>query len=444
VAATSALAMSVRGAIRDAVAGFTVPGAQVAWLCDGSIEHVEHGLLAIGRPTAVTPATRFRLGSVTKALTASLAIQLVGDGALDLDGPIGDLLPGGRCRELLGDVSLRQLLSHSSGLEDRQPGGGEGASSTGEYVRTAITRDLLFPPGALFSYSNVGFIVVGHLIEAATGVPWAEALQDFLLGPLGVTGTFFLSQSVGPRALAERHVNRGEGEFVRLTGPDSLPRCWAPAGGLALNAGDLVRVMHLHLSGGRDEQGAELLEPSLVAEMRTRQAEVPDRTFGEAWGLGWTLYGQGRFGHDGGDEGAMAFVQASPDHDFAVALLVSCVPADAEWRRLCAALTSAGVTVGEEAPPALPACPLPMDPALAGAYENGVLRLQIVPGGDEAWLEVGTQLRRPLRGAGPDRCVMLPDRAGEAPDQVLFVRDQRGTVQHLYFQGRLFRRRREP
>jgi CubicO group peptidase (beta-lactamase class C family) len=436
-----ALSRRVREAIEDTVSGFTVPGAQVAWLCDGSIEHVEHGQLALGRPGAVRPATRFRLGSVTKALTASLAVQLAGDGALALDGPIGDLLPDGQCRELLGGVSLRHLLSHTSGLEDGQPTGLEGVASVREYLRSACPRHLLLPPGERFSYSNLGFIVVGHLIEASTGRPWAESMQELLLEPLGITGTFFLSQSVGPRVMAERHLLRGDGELVRLSGPSSLPRSWAPSSGLALSAADLVRVVHMHLEGGLDEQGGQLLDAALVAEMRTRQVDVPDPTFGDAWGLGWTLYGSGWFGHDGGDEGGMAFVQASPDHAFAVALVVSCVPAEAEWSRLRGALASAGVPVPEELAVEEPARPAPVDPGLAGCYENGDVRFEVAWHGGEPWLQLGPQLRRRLWGAGPDRCIAGPEKAGEPSNLVLFLRGDRDTVDQMYLQGRLFRRR---
>src|SRR2546430_1272292 len=171
--AAPALARRVRDAIRETVATFGVPGVQVAWSCDGEVDHVERGVLGAGRPAPVTAGTRFPLASVTKVFTASIALQLVGDGLLDLDAPIADELPMGPCRDVLGGVTLRHLLTHTSGLED-DPADGEGRrGSPGQYVGLC-TRELLFPPGAHFSYANAGYVVVGHLIEACTGQSLAE------------------------------------------------------------------------------------------------------------------------------------------------------------------------------------------------------------------------------------------------------------------------------
>jgi Beta-lactamase len=283
--------------------------------------------------------------------------------------------------------------------------------------------------------------VAGHLIEASGGRPWAESLEALLLEPLGVTGTFFLSRSVGPRVMVERHLRRGDGEIIRLSGPPTLPRAWAPAGGLALSAADLVRVVHLHLAGGFDEQAGQLLDADLVAEMRTRQVDVLDPAVGAAWGLGWALFDGGWFGHDGGDEGGMAFVLASADHAFAVALVVGCVPAEAEWRRLRAAVASVGVPVPDEAPVEVPAPPAPVDPGLAGCYENGGVRFEVAWHDGEPWLAAGPRLRRRLWGAGPYRCIAGPEQAGEPPSLVQFQRDDRGAVDAMFLQGRLFRRR---
>src|SRR5712692_3136726 len=101
------------------------------------------------------------MASVTKIFTASLALQLVTDGTLSLDEPIVDLLPEGKCREFLGCLSLRQLLSHTSGLENDHPNAWSSSRSPREYVRAFEGDELLFPPGEHFSYANAGYVVVG-------------------------------------------------------------------------------------------------------------------------------------------------------------------------------------------------------------------------------------------------------------------------------------------
>ncbi len=390
------------------------------------------------------PDTCFPLGSITKVFTASIALQLVSDGILSLDEPIEDALPPGRCREVLGDVSLRQLLTHTSGMEDDPVAGGP-CGSTGQYVRSC-TRELLFPAGEHFSYANAGYIVVGHLVEAASGRSWAEAVQAFLLDPLGVRGGFFLSEPLPPGLMADGHVRRPDGEIASLPASNAVGREWAPARGLATNALGLLRLVRLHLDDGRTPLGFQLLDPALAREMRAPAVSVPDPAFADAWGLGWAVMRSGSspvpdcrwFGHDGDDAGWSARVRASADGDFAIAMLASCVPVDEEWRRLLAALQALGVDIGEPAPPE-PAEPAqPIDPAVVGSYENGDGRLAVVRDCDGFWLTDGRE-RVPLRSAGGDRCLGVPDDAAEAPFLVAFLRDGDGDVRYLYQRGRVAR-----
>ncbi|TMC08482.1 MAG: beta-lactamase family protein [Chloroflexi bacterium] len=444
--AASTLARQVRDAIRDTASTFTIPGVQVAWSCDGVVDHLEHGTIGAGRPAPVTADTRFPLASVTKVFTATLAMQLVGDGTLDLDAPIGDTLPPGRCREVLGDVTLRHLLTHTSGLED-DPAETEGRrGSPGQYLRLC-TRERLFAPGEHFSYANAGYVAVGHLIEAASGESWADAVQAYLLDPIEVRGGFFLSEPLPPGLMADGHVRRPDGEIAGLPPSPGEGRAWAPCCGLALNAQGLLALVRLHLADGRTPLGFPLLDAALAREMRAPAVPVPDPTFADAWGLGWAVLRSGSspvpdgrwFGHDGDDAGWTARVRASADGEFAIAMLASCVPVDEEWGRLVGALQELGVDVGQASPPALPARTVPIDPAVAGGYENGGGRLWVVPDEGGYALTDGRE-RVPLRAAGPDRCVGVPGEPGDVPFLVGFLRDDDGAVGHLFQRGRVSRR----
>jgi CubicO group peptidase (beta-lactamase class C family) len=439
----AAFAERLHDAIAETASRFTLPGAQVAWLWDGSINQVACGSIGVDRPAPILADTRFPLGSVTKAFTASLALQLVGDGELTLDQPISDVLPAGRCRDKLRDVSLRQLLSHTSGLEDIS-GNWQAARSAREYLRCVGDGELLFSPGEYFSYANAGYIVAGYIIEAITGQSWAESVQAYLLDPLEVKGTFFLSQPVVPGAMAHGHVRRGDGEIVGL--PTWSPgRAFAPTGGLALNGADLLRFVQLHLSSGRTPQGFQLLDPALVAEMESSQVAVPDTTYADDWGLGWSLHrtrsGNGKvwFGHGGTTDGSSAYVRASADEGFAVALLANCVPADDEWHQLLTVLASVGVEVGDTWCPELPELPQPMSPLVEGRYENGSMAFTIRRRDGAFWLEFSDQQRHALRAVGPDRCLALPG-DNEAPLPVVFLRDRDGLVRYVQWDGRIARR----
>jgi CubicO group peptidase (beta-lactamase class C family) len=440
-------AQRVREAIVESVSAFTIPGVQVAWLCEGEAEQVAAGSLRLGRPGAVSADTLFPLGSVTKIFTASLALQLVGDGALTLDEPIADTLPPGRSREALGEVSLRQLLTHTGGLENDHASSDDLYGSPREYVR-ACERERLFPAGEHFSYSNAGYVVIGHLIEAATGQSWAESLRAFVLDPLEVRGGFFLSEALAPGAMADGHVRRPDGEIVSLAAPSTMGRAWAPAAGLALSAMGVLRLVQMHLDGGRTALGFRLLDPDLVTQMRAHSVTVPDPGFASGWGLGWALLqgvpgpeaDAGWFGHDGEEEGWTARVRASADRGFAIVMLASCLPADGEWRQLLAALESAGVSVGEPVvpEPSVPAAPI--DPSVIGSYENGFSRITVFREDDDLWLTDGVLGRVALRPLDADRCLAMPAGWGEPPFLVAFLRDGDRSVRYLHAGGRIARR----
>jgi CubicO group peptidase (beta-lactamase class C family) len=446
---SSDLSRRVRRAVTKATENFGVPGAQVAWLHDGSIEQVDVGVTGWGRSASVLPDTRFPLGSVTKAFTASLALQLVDDGALDLDEPIADVLPAGECQDVLGELSLRHLLSHSSGLENDNSKALTAFRSPREYVRAyePLRDRLLFPPGEHFSYANAGYVVVGYLIEAVTGRPWAESLQTLLLDPLEVKGTFFLTEPAGLGILADGHVRRYDGDIDRLSAY-SLDRAMAPAAGLAVNASAVLRLVQLHLSEGRTRHGFRLLEPSLVAAARTGEKIVPDPSFADAWGLGWGLVQAGSaegeaklwFGHEGTTLGATAYVWASASEGFAVALLANCVPAESEWRLLLTALAEAGLEVGNPAMPELPEQAPPIDPAVAGCYENGMARWVVEHRNDGFWVSLGEQEASVLRSIDGDRCAAVSSDGDAAPWALAFLRDSAGRVQYLHAMGRTARR----
>src|SRR5204862_3440360 len=119
----------------------------------------------------------------------ALAMVLVSDGDLELDAPIAEYLPELRRKaQDDGRLTLRHLLSHTGGLpSDREH---PGASTLRRHALDAFRElDPLDRPGRAFSYSNIGYVIAGHLIEVATGMSWWEAMEIVLLKPLGQSPT---------------------------------------------------------------------------------------------------------------------------------------------------------------------------------------------------------------------------------------------------------------
>ncbi|WP_426750561.1 serine hydrolase [Myxococcus sp. Y35] len=137
-----------------------------------------------------TPDTKFRIGSITKSFTATVILQLVAEGKLQLDDPITQHLPD--YRKDTGDrVTITHLLNHTSGIPSftsapeyrdnhRTP------YSVAEFVKKSCSGDLEFEPGTKFAYNNSGYYLLGAIIEKLTGQTYAEAVQARILGPLGM------------------------------------------------------------------------------------------------------------------------------------------------------------------------------------------------------------------------------------------------------------------
>jgi len=184
-----------------------------------------------GRTVTVGAAGKYPVGSITKPFTATLAMLLVADGDLDLEDRLGEHL--GELGPRVGRLTVRQLLSHTSGLPAALSGENV---STRQYLRACRDAELVLRPGIGFSYSNVGYVLLSRLVEEITGMDWWEAVDALLLTPLGVEPAFTVEPGGKRSARTFMAGHAGRGRPVEQT----LPEVEAGAGALALSAEDLV------------------------------------------------------------------------------------------------------------------------------------------------------------------------------------------------------------
>src|SRR5690606_1479427 len=144
---------------------------------------------------AVGPDTIFRIGSITKPLTATMLMRLVDDGLLDLDRPVREYVPWLKLMDEDAEriITLRMLLSHTSGLPTAlEYNGWRDPSGLEAYVREVLPAlPPVAPPGEIYAYSNPGFNLAGYVAEAVTGTPYAELMRQYLFEPLGMGRTTF-------------------------------------------------------------------------------------------------------------------------------------------------------------------------------------------------------------------------------------------------------------
>jgi CubicO group peptidase (beta-lactamase class C family) len=236
---------------------------------------------------------------MSKIVTATTAMALVERGRLDLDAPFREYLADGR--QVRTPATVRQLLSHTSGIANPLPirwvhpaDAPDRDARLYARVRRTITRPRR-PPGRA-AYSNVGYLVLGRVLEAAAGEPFRDLVERTVLGPAGMTATGYRYAPAAPFATGYVRAPRLGDPFVRALLPSGVVGArhgaqlslrpflvdGAAYGGLVGPVSDAARLVRLHLRDG-ELDGRRVLSPSSAAQMR--QVRWPGKRFDH--GLGW-------------------------------------------------------------------------------------------------------------------------------------------------------------
>ncbi|WP_147140838.1 serine hydrolase [Stackebrandtia albiflava] len=257
--------------------------------------------------------TRFRYGSVTKTFTAVLVLQCRDAGLLELDDPIGRHLALPRH----GEHTVRDLLAHRSGLQ-REPHGDVWDLHTGPDTERLLAdlakAERVLPPQRRFHYSNLGFALLGHLAAAKRGGEWGEVLREYVLDPLGLSGT---SCEPGPRA-ATGYLVSAYSDHAR---PEPATDCGgiAPAAQLWGTASDVARWAAFLADPAAVDPAGEVLSADTMAEARHPHTVRDESVWAGGFGLGLMLEPQPErvvhVGHYGAMFGflAAAFGRTGPD-----------------------------------------------------------------------------------------------------------------------------------
>ncbi|MGW0367204.1 serine hydrolase domain-containing protein [Streptomyces sp. NPDC002990] len=259
---------------------------------------------------------QYRIGSITKTFTAVLVMRLRDEGLLDLSDCLDKHLPGSGA----GEVTVRQLLAHTSGLAAETPGPWwerTPASLRPELADVLGEEPFRHPPGSRHHYSNPGYTLLGSLVEALRGRPWEEVLRAEVLEPLGLDRTSGL-----PRAPHAGGWAVHPWADVMMPEPVEDLGLMAPAGQLWSTTRDLARFGEFLLHG--DER---VLSAATVREMRMPTAP-PEPGFAEfGYGLGMQLMaheGRRLVGHSGSLPGFVAGLWLSEADGLVAVVLANC------------------------------------------------------------------------------------------------------------------------
>lgn len=281
---------------------------------DGLLHAAGHGVAdeAGARPG---PGTAFRVASMTKSFTAAAVMLLVQRGALGLADPVGRYVSEfGAVWPPTADspqVTVEMLLTMSGGLPTDDAWADRQESMTrkefGELLRGGVRFATV--PGTAYEYSNLGYALLGCVVEAASGVPYREFVEENLIGPLGMTATGFDASVAAPGGLATGHVKL-DGRWQPL--PFSGPGVFSAIGGLFSTIEDLCRWVCWLADAfpGRDDEEAGPLPRAARRQMQQARRAIPlraDDGVAQGYGYGLVVEHHERWGdvvaHSGGYPG---------------------------------------------------------------------------------------------------------------------------------------------
>lgn len=297
------------------------PGMTVAVAVDGALVWSEgFGYADLEQCVPATPLTKFRIGSVSKPLTAAGAALLAQQKRLDLDAPVQRYVPAFPNKGY--GISTRQLLGHLGGIPRDVPAENDRSN---EHPYTSVTESLkwfkdeplIAPPGTKFYYTTYGYVLASAVIEGASRQDFLSFMREKIFQPLGMLDTVAdENQKIIPHR-ARWYVQASDGSYQN--GPYlDLSYKWA-GGGFLSTAEDLVRF------------GSAMLKPGFLKQPTLDMIFSPQATKSGTkthYGLGWEIHEADgdfprRFEHSGGVAGSSSVLVIYPDHGVVIAWLLN-------------------------------------------------------------------------------------------------------------------------
>jgi len=305
-----------------------LPGLAIGIVHEGNLMWGKgYGMANVEQSIPVTLDTRFRIASITKTFTAVAILQLRDAGKLRLDDPVSDYLDWFNLQyEAAPPITIRHLLTHTSGLprDASVPHWTDNVfQSWDEVITTTRQRKPVLPPLKDFGYSNLGYSLLGGIIEKVSGEAWADYIQKHILDPLEMSDTIVTPNGSEPN-LATGYLKLDD-QYARPSAPFAATNGFSASASMASSVNDLVKYARFHL--GLEDSG--VLSSHTLREMHTVHWLNSDWQGG--YGLGTFVNRIGSWvisGHSGGYKGYLTQFNMCREHKFGVIALTNSFGSD--------------------------------------------------------------------------------------------------------------------
>ncbi|TFH04722.1 MAG: class A beta-lactamase-related serine hydrolase, partial [Spirochaetales bacterium] len=315
--------------VRTFMRAHRIPGLTLGIVDRGEVVAlIGFGVADVETRQPATPDTVFRAYSLAKVFTAIETVRLAQDGLIDLDSPIRDVLPewpGLKGEETAGQPTVRQLLAHRGGVPRNsnyhENLGGAGTATLERQVASLRDAPAAFPPGYRYKYSNIGYNVLGRLIEDRLDQLFAIYMTNQALPAYGMESSAFLINSLPPgSALATGYVR--DGRRRRAVAPSDIIEL--ASGNLYTSASDLAQFMNAFMDSSPANPPRPLDEETRTATFVPQFSTPADP---QRNGLGWMtsqeFMGELMVWHQGGDADANSLMAMLPDSRQGVCILTN-------------------------------------------------------------------------------------------------------------------------
>lgn len=313
--------------LEQAIGQYKVAGASIAVFYKDVLTTAAAGVTNVTTNVRMTSDTVMHINSITKVFNATLIMQLVDKGLVELDAPILRYLPNFKVKDqdALQRITVGMLIDHTSGIDgDLLPDYGHDQETLEKAVIRFSELGQIHAPGEECSYCNIATVIAGYLAQQLTGKNWHDLIKENIYAPLDLSDAVTLPEdALLHRASIGHYLNPTSHELERVS-TAFLPLSFAPAGAtLMMSARDLVTFSRTHMVNGLAPNGHRLLSKKSAKAMR--KITSPKIHFGGVigFGLGWEVFNNGVQAHAGAGAGTVSMLYIHPEKEFAAAILVN-------------------------------------------------------------------------------------------------------------------------